>query len=260
MGGRDHCRFAHGGRLTAVKTRFMVAAVLSLVPVAACGESASTLCDAPVSLAGFVVGFDQQLANFDSDQSAGLQPETLEVLAQAELLAGDESVDTRTRAVARRFAELVGRFARSMDDVLWDLPTALANDATLELVSTIGSSTTLADANLLESVVIEKCGLPPLVPVDSAVVATLPMPSIPSPTDTEPPVNTVNEESEARALGTTIGELFSLTLTDAQTVCLGSALSGVYDQTGASSTDEQYLRQFQDGFDRCGIEFTVPVD
>lgn len=245
--------------MTAVKTRFVVSVAVSLVSLSACGTSASTLCDAPVSMAGFVVGFDQQLANFDSDQSAGLQPETLEVLSQAELLAVDESIPVATRTVARGFADLVGRFAGAMDDVLWDVPSALANDATVELVAEIGSSSTLADANLLESVVIEKCGLPPLVPVDSAVVATLPMPSIPSPTATDPPVNTVNEESEARALGTTIGELFSLTLSDADTVCLGRALSGVYDQTGTTSSDEQYLRQFQDAFDRCRIDFTVPV-
>lgn len=241
-----------------VNRRFLTVATVSLALLGGCGTGNSTLCDSPVSLAGFVVGFDQQLANFDSDQSAGLQPETLEVLVQAELISADESLDADVRDVARDLADLVGRFADSMDDALWDLPTALADEATVALVAEIGSSTTLADANLLESVVIDRCGLPPLVPVDSGVVPTLPMPSIPSPTDTEPPVNTVNEESEARALGTTVGELFSLTLTDSDTVCLGRALSGVYDKTGDSSTEEQYLRQFQDAFDRCGIVFVVP--
>ena len=234
-------------------------AVASLVAVTGCGTSGSGLCDSTGSLAGYVVGFDQQLANFDSDQSAGLQPETLDVLALAEALAADETLDAETQALAREFVDLVERFADSMDSVLWDLPTALSDETTIETVAEIGSPETLADANRLESVVIERCGLPPLVPVDSAALPTLPMPSIPAPTDTEPPVNTVNEESEARALGTTVGELFSLTLTDSDTVCLGRSLSGVYDRTGASSTDEQYLRQFQDAFDRCDIDFVVPA-
>lgn len=245
--------------MTRVNRRFLAIATVSLYVLGGCGTGSSTLCDSPVSLAGFVVGFDQQLENFDSDQSAGLQPETAEVLLQAELLAADESLDAETRKVARDFLDLVSRFADAMDDALWDLPTALTDEATVAVVAEIGSSATLADANLLESVVIEKCGLPPLVPSDSGVLPTLPMPSIPSPTDTEPPVNTVNEESEARALGTTVGQLFSLTLSDRDTVCLGRALSGVYDKTGTSSTEEQYLRQFQDAFDRCGIDFVVPV-
>lgn len=246
-------------RMITVKERFLAVATVSLVVLSGCGTGGSGLCDSPVSLAGFVVGFDQQLENFDSDQSAGLQPETMEVLLQADLLSGDDSLDAQTRDVAREFADLVGRFADSMDDALWDLSTALANETTVAVVAEIGSPATLADANLLESVVIDKCGLPPMGPSDSGVLPTLPMPSIPSPTDTEPPVNTVNEESEARALGTTVGELFSLTLSDRDTVCLGRALSGVYDKTGTSSTEEQYLRQFQVAFDRCGIDFVVPA-
>ncbi len=239
--------------------RFLAVAVVSLSVLGGCGTRDSLLCESPVSLAGFVVGFDQQLENFDSDQSAGLQPETMEVLLQAELLADDESLDVETKAAARNFVALVDRFAGAMDDALWDLPTALANETTVAVVAEIGSPATLADANLLESVVIDKCGLPPIAPSDSGVLPTLPMPSVPSPADTEPPVNTVNEESEARALGTTVGELFSLTLSDRDTVCLGRALSGVYDKTGASSTEEQYLRQFQDAFDRCEIDFVVPA-
>ena len=239
--------------------RFLAVTVVSLSVLGGCGAGDSLLCDSPVSVAGFVVGFDQQLENFDSDQSAGLQPETMEVLLQAGLIADDASIDAETKTVARDFVALVDRFAEAMDEALWDLPTALASEATVAVVAEIGSAATLADANLLESVVIDKCGLPPLAPSDTGVLPTLPMPSVPSPTDTEPPVNTVNEESEARALGTTVGEMFSLTLSDRDTVCLGRALSGVYDRTGASSTEEQYLRQFQDAFDRCEIDFVVPV-
>ena len=247
-----------GRKMALLNGRFFAAATVSLAVVGGCGVASSSLCDAPVSVAAFVVGFDQQLENFDSDQSAGLQPETMEVLVQADLLADDDSLGAETRKVARDVVDRVTRFADAMDDALWDLPTALAVESTVAVVAEIGSPATLADANLLDSVVIEKCGLPPLAPSDSGVLPTLPMPSIPSPTDTEPPVNTVNEESEARALGTTVGELFSLTLSDRDTVCLGRALSGVYDKTGTSSTEEQYLRQFQDAFDRCEIDFVVP--
>lgn len=235
-----------------------VGAAAVLLVVSGCAAGSSGLCDAPVSMAGFVVNFDQQLDNFDSDQSAGLQPETMLVLDQARLLADDASLDDAQRTAARSFVSLVDRFADAMDDVLWDVPTAMADARTTELVVELGSAATLEKANLLESVVITRCGLPPLIPTDTGVVPTLPMPSIPSPTATDPPTNTVNEESEARALGTTVGELFALTLDDADTVCLGRALSGVYDATGGASTVDQYQRQFQSAFDRCEIDFTVP--
>ena len=237
--------------------RSLVAGAVLLV-AAGCGGSSASLCDATVSVAGYVAGFDQQLANFDSDQSAGLQPETYDVLGQVERISQLDDVTPDVVAAVERIEATLRRFADAMDEVLWDLPTALADVDTTRLVAEIGSPDMLAAANLIESELIRRCGLPPLIPVDTNVVPTLPMPAIPSPTATDPPVNTINEESEARALGTTVGELFSLVLSDADTVCLGRALAGVYDVTGGSSSAAQYQRQFQSAFDRCGIDFTVP--
>lgn len=231
---------------------------LALLAVGACGIGSASLCEAPVSLAGFVVGFNQGLENLDSDQSAGLLPETFAASSQARLIADDEVVDAQTRAAAAEFADLLENFYAVMEDALWDVPTALSVPANVSLVARIGSPETLAVANSLESLVIERCGLPPLIPTDSDVLPTLPAPSIAPPTATDPPTNTVNEKSEARAVGTTVGELFGLTLTDSDTICLGEALAGVYDVTGGASTEAAYQRQFQSAFDRCGVDFAVP--
>ncbi|MGA0863221.1 MAG: hypothetical protein ACO3RB_04940 [Ilumatobacteraceae bacterium] len=229
-----------------------------LVVAAGCGDASVSLCDSAVSVAGYVAGFDQQLANFDSDQSAGLQPETYDVLGQVERISELDDVSPDVVKAVDTIDDALRRFADAMDDVLWDLPSALDDVETTRVVAEIGSTEMLAAANLIESELIDRCGLPPLIPIDTNVVPTLPMPAIPSPTATDPPVNTINEESEARALGTTVGELFSLVLSDADAICLGRALSGVYDATGDASTSAQYLRQFQSAFDRCNIDFTVP--
>ncbi|MFM9226208.1 MAG: hypothetical protein ACKOQ1_06225, partial [Actinomycetota bacterium] len=71
--------------------------------------------------------------------------------------------------------------------------------------------------------------------------------------------DTIDERSEARSLGTTIGETYGLTLDADQVLCLGLALEGVYDVTGSATSPEKYQRQFQSAFDTCEIDFEVPA-
>ena len=243
------------------RVRSIGAVLLTGMVVAGCGPTGGSLCDEPASVAGFVLAFDQGLANLDSDQYLGLRLEALDASATVRLvLSGSTDAPADVVAAARDIDGMFTDFIRRMEDANWDVGEGLSSAETVELVSVIGSAETLSKANLVESLVIERCGLPPIVPVDPATVDSLPGPPVPSPTATDPPTDTIDERSEARSLGTTVGEIYGLTLDDEQVVCLGLALEGVYDASGAATSPEKYQRQFQSAFDRCEIEFSVPTD
>lgn len=228
------------------------------VSTVGCAARVESLCDVPASVAGYVTGFDQDLGNLEADQFLGLRVETVAARATLRLVAADESADPEIRSAAEGLESLVGSFESRLDEANWDISVGLEDSATREIVDQIGSPETLKMANLVESLVIERCGLPPIVPNDPDTADSLPGPSIPPPTATDPPTDTIDERSEARSLGTTIGETFGLTLDDTQVVCLGLALEGVYDASGSATGPEKYQSQFQAAFDRCEIDFTVP--
>lgn len=241
--------------------RAVAAVFLTGLVVSGCGGAGGSLCDGPASVAGFVVGFDQGLANLEADQFLGLRLEALDASATIGLVMADSTdAPAEVVAAARDIGTMLTDFIRRMEDANWDVSEGLSASGAVDLVAAIGSDETLAKANLVESLVIERCGLPPIVPVDPATVDSLPAPSVPSPTATDPPTDTIDERSEARSLGTTVGEIYGLTLDDEQVVCLGLALEGVYDVSGAATSPEKYQQQFQSAFDRCRIEFTVPTD
>lgn len=145
-----------------------------------------------------------------------------------------------------------------MESFSWDISQAISDTETNEAASALATSQSLKSANLIESYVIETCGMPSTIDVGSQAADTLPMPSIPSPNASDPPPNTINEASEDVALGTTVANLFSLTLSQTQVACLGNALKGVYDSTTAGSSTGAYQAQFQKAFDSCSIPFVVP--
>jgi hypothetical protein len=84
------------------------------------------------------------------------------------------------------------------------------------------------------------------------------MPSIPSPTATEPTIDSLNDFSELTVFGKMIATQFGLTITDSEATCLGTSLSDIYDVSGPDTDNVQYQRQFQRAFDSCGIDFTIP--
>ena len=151
-------------------------------------------------------------------------------------------------------------FISSMDDVQWDVSVALSNNEAVDAAMTLGSAATLTQANTVESLIIGVCGLPSTVVGDGQGIDTLPSPSIASPTQTDPPTNTINETSQDEALGATVATLFGLNLSRNQTNCLGETLQGVVDVSSGNANLAQYQSQFQRAFDSCSIEFTVPLD
>mgnify|MGYP006963602602 CR=1 FL=1 len=151
-------------------------------------------------------------------------------------------------------------FVSSMDELNWDVSVALQDNDAVAAALTLGSVETLTQANTVESLLISECGLPSTLVNDGQNVDTLPPPSIPTPTQTDPPTNTINESSQDDALGSTVATLFGLNLSPAQTSCLGASLQGVVDVSSGSANLAQYQSQFQMAFDACSIEFTVPLN
>lgn len=241
------------------RPRPRIAVVLSLLAlgplVAGCaaGESRE-LCRGRVSVGDWVLQFGQGLANFDDSSATELEADSLSVLdvvlaARPEGLGGDDAVELSGQVAA---------FVAAMNTHDWSVSAALGDDRALEAADALGTEDALRRANVVEAAVLTECGtVPTLVqPVDTA--ETLPFPSVPAPTDTEPESTPPDDESETRALGTEVGTAFGLTLTDGQVVCLGRELNGVTDATGALAGPGQYQAQFQAAFDACSIPFQVP--
>ena len=235
-----------------------VMCAIASVGLVACSEPSASLCDNPVSVAGYVLGFSQGLTNLDEDQFLGLRLDTLEVRDTVSLLADDDNPEVVS--TAGDIVLLVDSFTSEMDDRDWNLVDALSSARVRNVIADIGSDQTLEKANLLEAAIIEKCGLPDGVSVGEETAETLPFPVVPSPTATDPPTDTIDENNEARATGEMVGNIFGLTLSEAEVLCLGRELSSIVDRSGASTNRSQYQAQYQAAFDACDIGFTVPTE
>lgn len=239
-----------------VRTRPLVMCVASLcVVLVACGPRASgDLCRGRVSVADWVLQFGQGLANFDDSAATQLEADSLSVL---DVVLAARSAE-RGGKDAAALSEEVADFVAAMNSLDWSVSAALDDAGAISAADALGTEEALRRANVVEAAVLTECGTVPTIVQPSDTAETLPFPSVPSPTATDPDSAPPDEESEARALGTEVGNAFGLTLSDEQVVCLGRSLNGVTDATGAMAGPGQYQSQFQSAFDACGIDFEVP--
>jgi hypothetical protein len=233
-----------------------VASSLLVIALSACSSNGNSFCSGNTSVAGFTSQFSQGLDNFSEGEYSRLREEAMKVRDLVNYLA----INNSSNAEASDLTKKLNIFVSSMDELNWDVSVALLNDAAVIAAATLGSASTLTQANTVESLLIGECGLPSTLVNDGQGVDTLPPPSIASPTQTDPPTNTINETSQDDALGATVATLFGLTLSPAQTGCLGASLQGVVDVSSGSANLAQYQSQFQKAFDACSIDFTVPLD
>lgn len=237
-------------------TPFALALVLGAGLLASCSLDSGGLCSRAVSAPSYTVRFAQGLDNFSEDQYTALRLDTLSVrdtLVDVLEVAPDS-------APAASVLTKVDVFIAAMDAANWDVTVALADQDANEAAADLGSATTLADANQVDALVIEQCGLPATIAPNGEPPQTLPSPWIAPPDATEPESPLVADDSEIYALGEVVGTLFALTLDQDQVMCLGEQLVSVVDKSDATSNAAQYKKQFQVAFDACGIEFTVPLD
>ncbi|MFM8553570.1 MAG: hypothetical protein ACKOBO_03010 [Acidimicrobiales bacterium] len=229
-------------------------AALTLV-LCACSPGASDdLCRGRVSVADWVLQLTQGLANFDDSAATQLEADSLSVL---DVVIAARDAD-RGGPDASALSEEVADFVAAMNSLDWSVSAALDDARAVAAADALGTEETLRKANVVEAAVLTECGTVPTIVQPADTAETLPFPSVPSPTATDPDSGPPDEESEARALGTEVGNAFGLTLTDEQVVCLGRSLNGVTDATGALAGPGQYQAQFQAAFDGCGIGFEVP--
>lgn len=230
-------------------------AILPLVSLGCAGGDVSTLCSGRLSVADYVLQFGQGLANFDDTAALNLQADSLSVLDV--LLAAKDAPDA-TKTAAETLSTRVATFIAVMNSRDWIVSAALEDETAVAAADALATDDTLRLANTVEAHVLSLCPGVSTLPPPVASYDTLPLPSLPSPTATDPLDAGQKEESEARELGTLVGNSFGLTMTPDQVLCVGRALSAVTDATQARSGPGQYLEQYQSAFDSCGVEFTVP--
>lgn len=200
--------------------------------------------------------FSQGLDNFSEDQYEQLRLDSLDVLQTINLVAVSDGAPSETSDLAIK----VNQFVAAMEDAEWDVTIALLTSEAVKAASSLGTTETLSQANAVDAFVISKCGLPSTLAPIGESLDTLPMPSVPSPLQTDPPATPPNEMSEAREEGRLIASIFGLSLSENESECLGTEISDVVDVSGAGANLAQYQGQFQKAFDACDIDFKVPVE
>jgi len=148
------------------------------------------------------------------------------------------------------------KFTSIMEKLSWDFSEAILDVDASDAAANLGTPDSLREANAVESFVITTCGMPSTVPFE-ATVDTLPSPSIPGPTATDPPSSNQNQKSENLATGKVLAGIYGVSISDSEAQCLGSLLGDVVDATSASADSAQYAQQFQKAFDVCGINVAV---
>ena len=223
---------------------------------ASCGTSVASLCSQAASVPSFSTRFLQGLNNFSENQYENLRLDTERARKTVALVLELYPDDKDVTAVLTK----IESFETAMRTTQWDVSLALGNSDAVQSAIALGSSETLEEANQIDAYVIALCGLPSTFVPNQEPAATLPMPWIASPTDTEPETGNVDDVSEKYALGEMVGTLFQLALTREQVLCVGEELTGVVDKSDATSNSAQYQAQFQNAFDMCGVTFEIPME
>lgn len=229
--------------------------MVGLVTVVSCSGREAGVCEGVKSVSDFVSQFSQGLDNFAEDRYTQLRLDSLDSLDTVRAFFKDATHGREARNLGARLQT----FVAEMDKVSWDVSQALESEAAVKAASELGTSDALADANSVEAVLIDTCGLPttqpPIVGSDS-----LPFPEVQSPAATDPQTNGPNLMSEDRASGLMVATQFGLTLTDVQVVCLGRALNNAFTDETTVDDPVQTRARYQDAFDGCGIRYSVPKD
>ena len=219
-----------------------------------CSSDSDSSCSSIISISDFVSGFSQGLDNFSEDRYAQLRADSNAAYERTVNAVTEESVTNEASAVAKKISSIIS----VMEKVDWDVNRALDLGEAVSAAIDLGSESTLREANTVEALLVNKCGMPSTQAPPNESEITLPMTPIPSPTATDPTVDTVSDSSELTVVGKMIATQFGLSISDSEATCLGTSLSDVYDVSEPETSDSQYQRQFQRAFDNCGIDFSLP--
>ncbi len=235
---------------------FLIAGVVLLLPLAVTSCSfGHSFCSGSTSVATAVGDINAGLTSIDQSSASQFGSELQAVVdVLNEVRHSSSPAKDAASELFTRFSTLVA----ALNSVSWDFASASESPKVSDAVDSLTGQEWLQKANSVDAYVITRCGMPSTVAISRDSVDTLPNPSIPAPDATDPPMNTLSPNSDAVATGQMVGNLFGLTLSSSQVLCLGTALQGVVDTSGFGGGVSRYQKQFQAAFDSCRIPFTVP--
>lgn len=239
------------------RSHLVIAFVVSALGLVSCGDSTSpeTECSNRVPIAMVTQTLREQ-ADFVGDISSNsLRDDLRHTIATLELAEASASKEVASSlGVVRKSLESL---KEALQQTGWDIANAMSYEAVTGALTDLESAD-VARANIVvDSYFLQRCGAGAFV-VEESSVQTLPTPTGASPSDSEPVTGVVDNDSDARAIGLIVGQLFGLTLDTSQVDCLGSQLQSFVDLSDSTSSASQYQRQFQKAFDACSIDFVVP--
>ena len=250
---------SHAPRSITRRIRGGAIAMLAPLVFTGCGSADNDALCGPSRSVGAVASVIA-IGAFEFDETDGgssLRLEVLSALSQLEVVVDNAEPDLVSQAeILKRDFE---RFLDVADELNWD-DIAMSNDVVIDDVGVdLNSDAGVYATSAVDSYISGECKFENGESVtDNPALPTLPAPAIPSPTATDPPMEMVDGDEEARALGETIAALFGLELTPDLSMCLGKTMSEIPDGTTTASPSE-YQAQFQRAFDACGIEFQIPI-
>jgi len=227
----------------------------ALTSLAGCSafSSQADLCDSKVSVADFLTTIQSGVGGMPESQYAQMRMTAFDVYDAT--VAAMENVETQP--FARSLQPLLQKFVQEMDALSWDFSLVADSEDAITALSGLSTDAALQYANQVDAFMIKRCGTASTVAVIGEGEVTLPGPVISQPSDSLPVTNSPNDNSEASALGYTVATAFGLTLNESQLLCLGTALTGVYDASGSSRNIDQYTQQFQTAFNNCNIDVVI---
>ena len=229
--------------------------IMSFSTLASCSafSTSDDLCASKVSVADFLTSLRDGVGAIADSQYASIRMSAFDAYdATVEAMDNED-----TRSAASALQPRLQRFVQEMDDLSWDLSVVADSVEALEAITALNSEDSLQQANVVDAYMISRCGTASTVVQSPGVEITLPGPVISQPNDSLPLTEEPNERSEAASLGFTVATAFNLTLSESEMVCLGTALTGVYDASGDSKNIDQYTQQFQSAFDNCNIDAVI---
>ena len=229
--------------------------IMSFSTLASCSafSTSDDLCDSRVSVADFLTSLRDGVGAIADSQYASIRMSAFDAYdATVEAMDNED-----TRSAASALQPRLQRFVQEMDDLSWDLSVVADSVEALEAITALNSEDSLQQANVVDAYMISRCGTASTVVQSPGVEITLPGPVISQPNDSLPLTEEPNERSEAASLGFTVATAFNLTLSESEMVCLGTALTGVYDASGDSKNIDQYTQQFQSAFNNCNIDVVI---
>jgi hypothetical protein len=243
-----------------VKLRAITAPVVVLATAllaSACASDEDALCASGQSVGSVTSAIAVGWYDFDeTDGGSALRLQVLTGIEQLDIVSEEASDDLALQA--QLVQDMFVRFLDVSDELEWN-DSVMSNDVRIDaVIADLNSDAGVFATTAVDSYIANACGSDVgVLSTDDGGLPTLPPPPMSSPTATEPPIEMLDVDKEARALGETVAALFGLNVESEVALCLGKTLSEVTDTSRVNSDPAEYLSQFQIAFDICGVDFEI---